>query len=294
MSETIMRTARSKSLIVLGVCLVASAQAHAQPLFPRAQSIESTVANADLVFIAKLVKFGDGKQAEGREVHEATIAIEETLKKDLFTTEPYERLSIYVPGPASVLADWTKRSCRLLVAHDSDAPKATEVIELVEGKLEVWKADMTLLRKPDSVIRAAREAARRMPAGVRRVHTFGLKVPRELIAGTKWEDYYETGGHLVLSVPVDRQLEKRAQDYLRSESYPKRAEGVRALRYFKSDENIARVRALLNDPGRVVRHHAQDNKGVEAIYVVRIQAYETLQAWEIDVKKPVLRENVGK
>lgn len=63
-----MRTARSKWLVVVGVCLVASVQAHAQPLIPRAQSIESTVANADLVFIAKLVKFGEGKRAEGREV----------------------------------------------------------------------------------------------------------------------------------------------------------------------------------------------------------------------------------
>src|SRR5262245_52465712 len=214
MSETIMRTARSKSLIVVGVCLVASVPAHAQPLIPRTQSIESTVANADLVFIATLVKFGEGKRAEGREVFKATIAIEETLKKDLFTIEPYKLLSIYVPGPASVLADWTKRSCRLLVALDSDAPNAAQVTELTEGKAEVWKSDMTLLRKPDAVIQAVREAARRMPTGVKRIHTFGLKVPRELCAGTQWEQYYHTSGHLVLSVPVDRQLEKRAQDYL--------------------------------------------------------------------------------
>jgi len=262
-------------------------------LIPHAQSIESTVANADLVFIAKLVKFGDGERADveradGRQVYWATIAIEETLKKDLFQIEPYERLSIYVPGPASALADWTKRSCRLLVALASDAPKATQVIELAEGKLEVFKADLTLLRKPDAVIQAAREAARRTPPGVKRIHTFGLKVPRELCAGTQWEQYYHTSGHLVLSVPVDKHLEKRAQDYLRSESYLKRAEGVRALRHFKSDENIARVRPLLDDPGR---YHAQ---GVETIYVVRREAYETLKSWEIDVKKPVLREDVRK
>jgi hypothetical protein len=282
----------SKSLIGFGVCLVASVQAHAQPLIPHAQSIESTVANADLVFIAKLVKFGDGERADeradGRQVHNATIAIEATLKKDLGRNEPYERLSLYVPGPASVLADWTKRSSRLLVALDSDAPKATKVIGLVEGKVEVFKADLTLLRNPDDVIRAAKEAARRIPAGVKRIHTFKLKVPRELCAGTQWEEYYHTSGHLVLSVPVDKHLEKRAQDYLRSESYLKRAEGVRALRYFKSDDNIARVRPLLDDPGR---YHAQ---GVEAIYVVRREAYETLKAWEIDVKKPVLREDVRK
>jgi hypothetical protein len=293
MPETIMRTAWSKSLIGFGVCLAASVQAHAQPLIPHAHSIESTVANADLVFIAKLVKFEGGERADveradGRQVHWATIAIEATLKKDIGRNEPYERLSLYVPGPASVLVDWTKRSSRLLVALDSDAPKATKVIGLVEGKVEVFKADLTLLRNPDDVIRAAKEAARRMPVGVKRIHTFKLKVPRELCAGTQWEEYYHTSGHLVLSVPVDKQLEKRAQDYLRSENYLTRAEGVRALRHFKSDENIARVRPLLDDPGR---YHAQ---GVEAIYVVRHEAYETLKAWEIDVKKPVVREDVRK
>jgi hypothetical protein len=179
------------------------------------------------------------------------------------------------------------------VALDNDAPYTSQVTELTEGKVEVWKSDMTLLRKPDAVIQAVREAARRMQTGVKRIHTFGLKVPRELCAGTQWEQYYHTSGHLVLSVPVDRQLEKRAQEYLRSENYLTRAEGAKALRYFRSDENIARVKTLLNDPGRVVR--AQDSKGaVEAFYVVRHEAYETLQAWEINVAKPVLREDVRK
>jgi hypothetical protein len=135
---------------------------------------------------------------------------------------------------------------------------------------------------------------RRTPAGVRRIHTFGLKVPRELVGGTEWEKYYGTGGHLVLSVPADGRLEKRAWDYLRSENFSTRAEGARALRYFKSDENVARVKPLLKDPGRYIREHAEEGKGSEAVYVVRYAAYETLKAWGIDVEKPVLREDVPK
>ena len=162
------------------------------------------------------------------------------MKKD--TVEPYRRLRVHVPHPASVLADWKKRSCRLLVAYDEYAPKATTVIELVKGRLEVLTADITLLRDPEAVIKAARETARRMPAGVKRIHTFRLQVAREIVAGTKWEQYYDTGGHLMLSVPVDKQLEQRAHDYIRSESGEKRGEGVRALLYFKSDENIGLVR----------------------------------------------------
>ena len=141
-----MRTTPLNLLMALCVGFAMSIAAYGQPLFPHAKSIEATVANADLVFIAKLVKFGEPKRIDGREVHNATIDIEDTLKKDLFTIEPYTLLSVSIPAPASVLADWTKRSCRLLVAHDSDAPNATTVIELTEGKVEVMRADLTLLR----------------------------------------------------------------------------------------------------------------------------------------------------
>ena len=264
-------------------------------VFSHSESIESTVANADLVFIAILVKFGDGKRAEGREGHEATIDIEDTLKQEVFTIEPYRRLQVYIPRPASVLADWKKRSCRLLVAYNEYSPRETTVIELVPDRLEVLTADFKLLRDPDAVIKSARETARRLPTAVKRIHTFGLKVPREAIPGTEWEKYYATGGHLVLNVPVDQRLEKRAHDYIRSEDYQKREEGARALRHFKSDDNIARVTRLLNDPGWAYLRHAQENNGVEVrIYGVRLEAYQTLTAWGIDVGKPLTREEVRK
>lgn len=286
-----MRAAWLQSLIIFRACIFAAAPAHAQPLFPHAESIESLVANSDLVFIAKLEKVSEAERADGREVHQVTIAIEDTLKQDLFC-DPYERLSTYAPGPASVLEDWTKRSCRLLVTLDSDAPRATRFFELEEGKLEIFTADLTLLRKPDEVIQAAREAARQMPSGVKRIHTFKLKVPRELAADTQWEPYYHTSGHLVLSVPADDQLQKRALGYLRSDDYQQRAEGAKALRFFKSDENVARLKPLLDDPARYLRHHAEEGRGREAIYIVRYAAYETLKAWQIDVEQPVLREDV--
>lgn len=289
-----MRAALLKSLIVFGVSLIASVQAHAQPLSPHAESIESTVANADLVFIAKLVDFRGGEQTDGIKGHEVTIAIEETLKMDAFTVEPYRRLGLHIPRPASVLADWKERSCRLLVAYNDYAPKATTVIELVQGKMEVMTANLTLLRDPEDVIQAARETVRRMPAGVKRMHTFRLQVPREIVTGTKWEPYYDTGGHLRLSVLVDKQLEKRAHDYVRSESGQKRGEGVRALMYFKSDENIALVRPLLDDPQVTYLHPAEKHKGAVRVYGVRYEAYRTMKSWGMDVEKPVIRAEVRK
>lgn len=282
-------------LLVVGVLLAVAQQARAQPLFAHADSIESTVANADLVFIATLVDFREGEQRDGREAHGTTIAVEETLKKDLFRIEPYGRIQMNMPHNMSVLADWKQRSSRLLVAYDECAPYATTVIELVPGRMEILKADFTLLRDPEAVIRAAEKRLRGMPEGVRRLHNFRLQVPRETVAETKWDEYYATGGYLLLSVPVDEQLEKRAIEYMHSERYGKRKEGARALRYFKSEKNILRVRELLDDPGWAHVYRAQENSGIEVrFYGVRQEAYRTLEFWGVKVDKPLIRDEVQK
>lgn len=158
-----MRAAGLKWVIGFSVSLLASVQAHAQPLVARAQSIESTVANADLVFIATLVSFRRAEQGNDRDGHEATIAIEETL---------------------------------------------------------------------------------------------------------------------------------RAQDSVRSENPHRRVEGARALVYFKSDENMALVRPLLDDPGITYLQPADGDKAAERVYGVRYSAYQTLKSWRIDVEQPVFREAV--
>jgi hypothetical protein len=167
------------------------------------------------------------------------------------------------------------------------------MIELVPGKMEVLTADFTLLRDPEAVIGAVEDALLRVSPAAKRIHTFGLAIPREAVAETKWEEYYATGGHLVLSVPVDERLENRAHEYISSDSYQRREEGIRALRYFKSDENVMRARMLLDDPGWAYLYHAQENEGVEVrIYGVRREAYRTLKYWGTSVEKPTLREEV--
>ena len=273
----------------VGVCVPADAQ----PQFPQTHSIESTVINADLVFIAKLDDFREAEEGKNDKPHEATILVEETLKKEAFTYEPYRRLAIRIARPASVLEDWKKRSCRLLVFYEQYAP-AAGVMELSRDKLQVMTADMTLLREPKAVVQAARKALRRVPAGVKRLHTFQLQVPRKVIAGTEWESCYKSGGCLLLSVPVDRQLEKRAHEYLRSQSGQKRGEGARALLYFKSDRNIELVKPLLNDPDVTYRQPAYEGNPEERVYGVRFEAYRTLRSWGVNVKKPVIREKVQK
>ncbi len=283
-----MRTSAWTSLVALGVSLVLSVRADAQPLFSHAESIEWTVANADRVVVGKIVGFGGGEGADEGEGIEATLAVEETLKG-----EHRQRLRVWLSRPASVLEGWKDRSRRLLVAvvGEEDSSAAT-VIELADEGLEVLTADFTLLRDPDEVIRVAKETVRRMP-GVRRILGFALMVPNEAVAGTQWAEYYGTGGYLLLSVPVDRRLETRALEFLRSDSTFRREEGARALRYFRSAENIERVRALLDDPAWAYLDRAEENQGREVrIYVVRREAYRTLRYWGVDAEKPRIREEL--
>jgi hypothetical protein len=74
----------------------------------------------------------------------------------------------------------------------------------------------------------------------------------------------------------------------------RRKEGATALRFFKSDPNIERTRALLSDDRwAYLGGRAQENMGVEThVYGVREAAYETLVYWGIPVARPVIEEQI--
>ena len=278
-------------VFALGVFLICSVQAYAQPLVAATQSIETTVINSDHVFIAKLMDFRPKKEGRDRYQYEGTISIEETLKCELFLDEPYRALNVALPYSESVLQDWEDRSSRLLIALTSYHDEQNVVIELAPETLEVMTAEVKLLRDPEAVIRAARAAVKRLPANVKRVHTFDLTVPREVVAKTRWDASYQTGGYLRLSVPTDQHLEKRARDYVRSDDPQRRSEGAKALVYSKSDENIALIKPLLDDSHFSFYSRDGSTTG-ERSYPVRYAAYQTLKEWGIDVKKPVFLEAV--
>lgn len=284
-----MRDIFGNALIACGIFWILATPAQAQPIVARADSIESMVINADLVFVARLVKIGDAQKIEGRDVYNTTIDVEQNLKQEVFNDEPYDRVQVEIPRDLAVLNDWKESSRRLLVLYDSQEHYATNVIELVPGKMEVMQADFTLLREPDEVIRAAKQALERTSPAIERIHTFSLYVPRERITGTQWEKYHG----LILNVPVNTQLEKRAIEFTSSENYLEREQAARALRYFKSDDNIARLKSLLSDPGWAYFRHPENNNGIEVRhYGIRKEVYQTLKSWGVEVEKPVIREEV--
>lgn len=247
------------------------------------------VANSQLVVVGRLVEF-DGKElADERTGRAATFAVESTLKGQY-----RDRLRVQMFHPVSDLTRWKNDAGRLLLVARGNPPAETGMIDLADKDLQVLTADFKLLRKPDEVIRAANEAVRRMP-GVMRIKSVTLEVPIEVVMGTKWEEYYRSGGNIRLTVPIDERLERRALEYVRSKDFSQRADGVLILRHFKSDENIARVKLLLNDPQWAYLGHAEYNKGIETrVYLVRKYAYGTLKYWGVGVEKPLIREELWK
>lgn len=282
-----------KSLIAVCVFLNVMGEAQAQPRGASAESIECRIANADHVFVAKLVDFGFEQNTDDLRFYDGTMEIEETLKEGIFHDEPDRQVRVRLPHYSrTILTHWQDQSIRLLVTVDEDDLYATRVIALTDEPLEVLTADFKVLRDPEAVIRIAKETVRRLPAPIRRIHTFRVSVPHEVVIGTKWESSDST---LELSVPVDERLEKWAQDGILSANYSTRAESARALWYFKSDENVARVKTLLNDPGFGHYMVASQNNGVDVRhYVVREAAFGTLKSWGVNVEKPVIREEVRK
>jgi hypothetical protein len=273
--------------LALGVLAVAATRTLAQPLFDCVDSIECTVANSDLVLVGKLVKFGEeGANDQGRE---ATITVEESLKVP-FRESYHERISVRLAYPESVLADWKDHSRRLLLVIRDESPRAT-VIDLTPENLEVLTENFKILRDPADVIQIVKETVERMPPAAKRIHTFKLLVPHDVFAKTRSAKYHG----MFLKVPVDERLEKKACEYLDSDDYSRRHYGVEAMRYFKSDENIVRLKAALKDPGWSYLHQAEHNRGVEVRYYgVRRLAYRILKSWGIETQKPAFRVEIVK
>ena len=207
--------------------------------------------------------------------------VEKTLKGDV-----RDRTQVLIKVPVSTLDAWKTQGHRLLIVN-SGSEGLESVIDLSAPDLKVLRADMTVLQDADSVIGAAEEAIRNH-SGVDGIETFGRTIPvattRILLPNRRVpcvpDNWYSVCP--VTLVPVDEALEQWAVDAIQSTQVWDRAEGAGALRHFPSDANIARLKALLGDPGLL------PNAGGPA-YLVRRRAYEALSSIGVRVPEPVVR-----
>jgi len=266
--------------------------AQAQPSFHHEISVEAMVLNADAVVVGKVVDV-----TKGTKFNEATIAVEETLRG-----EHQARLQVRFPDniwqlgvggyDAAGLVNLQSDSPRLIVATRDQPAQVFGLIYLTEEKMrtggsdKVRKADLSTVEKPADLLRVVKNTLRASP-GVKRIDAFPLTVP------IKGGYYFGRGGSTSVEVPVDESLEMKAVEYLGSKERWRRTEGAAALKYFKSEKNITRLKELLSDADCYISEPAESNLGVEVrIYPVRKEAFETLRYWGITVKEPVFEEKV--
>ena len=266
-------------IVILAAGCLNALRVAAQDGPPHVPNLDTMVVNATVVMVARFVEtFPPNVRAPGRTW---TFVVEKKLKGDVS-----DRPQALIKAPKATLDAWKTHGHRLLIVNSASAG-LDSVIDLSAPALKVLRADMTVLKDADSVIGAAEEAIRNH-AGVDGIETFERTIPaataRILLPDRRVPcvpDNWYSVCH-VTKVPVDEALEEWAVDAIQSKQVWERAEGAGALRHFPSDANIARLKALLGDPGLLA------NAGGPA-YLVRRQAYEALTSIGVRVPEPAVR-----
>lgn len=167
----------------------------------------------------------------------------------------------------------------------------------------IYSLDLTLLKTRDEILTAAHRASQELDSKTKpRSHK--LEISHEIAQRTG-----RSGDINRLTVPVVKQLEKVASDWtnapemtLRRIEIPAekdkipplsmtdiglmRVQGIRAMRYFRTDKNIQTLRALLNDTSLAYRTivRADGSTAEEKTYYVREEAKRVLKDWGVEVE----------
>jgi hypothetical protein len=274
-----------KPFVFLVAVLLLSVQARSQ-LAPMetVESIDVQLVRSRSVSIGTVEDFTHEPRVEERQV---AFAVRESL-----FGPPAPRRRGMVLTSIENLEAWKTRSARMLLFERTDKPWLT-AIDLDDPNLVMWTEEFGMITKGDEVIRYLRRILRkpRPPSA----ETFEL-YPPEGRRGDKWRRWAKNRYVRNLVVPVDERLEKRAIEYLAARSPHLRVHGVRALRLFKSDRNVERLRALLDDPGFQIDQVPERNRGIEArTYPVREAVYDVLHNyWGVPVPEPIRYERISR
>ncbi|HSY18533.1 MAG TPA: discoidin domain-containing protein [Candidatus Acidoferrales bacterium] len=169
-------------------------------------------------------------------------------------------------------------------------------------RTEIYDMDLTLLTNPQQILARARAFARK--------RTSAATLHRIYLPEHSTSDHYFSSSYLV--VPVGPGLEKTAKhllaapgDFITRTNEPDlipqwrcdlRTDGVDALQYFKTAQNIELLKSLLADPDCwMIRTYLAQHRELNVTnktYSVRSKAYDVLHGWGVDVPKPVTSETV--
>jgi len=306
-----------------------TASAEGQPQFNRIDSLEWMAADSKAIVRAVVVDVTREPADHDWEFWDTvTVKVLETLKGT-----PRAKVTFVVNTLRSdeELARWKQQRQELLLflvegkllreqhanyARHELAPRPRwkrSCIELGSGATpHVLTMDLGVLTDPKPVLERTRAAI----AATAKAGQVGKHVVRRPVSS--WR-----GAFVYLTVPADRRLETNARRWVESPegSMPKtdepgaipgddsswmcnawwpmttkalRAEGIKALRHFKSDENVALMKSLLDDPASY-RHTVEEGEWTairRREYFLRQEAFTTLKQWSVEVAQPVLAEEL--
>jgi len=264
-----------------------------------ADSVEWVVASSDVILRGKVIEV---VRSEGLFIDEVwdkvTIEVAETLrgpKQDKLNFVMRWPKPINSPGPTG-LQKSAKELLLFLVRseeHKKHGPagladtvltlrRDVGIIDLSVKECEPLPTmDFKLLQRSEDLLKLVREAAQEAP----KPKSIVLGIPHETEAFRKlWR-----GSGVVIVVPVNSRLEARAREWYQSKDLVYRVTGIDALGQFQSDDNIRLMKSLLDNAETC--EGVSDGKSFRW-YPLRIAAYEALQQWGIQVKKPVTKEPV--
>jgi len=317
-------------LLFLGVAGMLTASAVGQPAFDRIDSLEWMAADSKIVVRAVVVDVTREPADTDWEFWDTvTVKVLETLKGTPGATVTF-RVKTFRLGEDPP-ARWKQQRLELLLflveskllreqdanyARHELAPRPDWRRSCIElGKRttpEVLTMDLGALTDPKAVLERTRAAI----AATAKAGHVGKHVVRRPLSGFG-------GVHVYLAVPADHRLETAARRWIESpdDFMPKtdepgsarvddssweynawwpmtsnglRAEGIKALRHFKSDENVAITKGLLDDPASYC--HTVEEGEWTAIrrreYFIRQEAFTTLKQWSVEVGQPVLGEEL--
>jgi hypothetical protein len=266
---------RLKAYHLLFLLVACITLARAQPLNSTIPCIDTLAINAESVFVAKVTGI---HELDGARTN-VNVSVELWLKGDGQSDEFQTRIDdVIVEASNPIVQEFKNKGTRLLM-FDGVPGDFQHPIDLSSPALKLITADMRVLRDPNNVISATREAIRLHP-GVYRISTFRKRVPTE-VART----WGQSQGTLYTDVPADAALERWAVKAIDSRDDAERAEGANALSLFPSGENAELLKKLLSDTALSAIEVERPRS-----YFVRNAAYQSLMRMGVRVPQPILEK----
>ena len=259
-----------RTLLALSVALVA-AFACAQPQIGHGKSLEALVLGSDVVAVAILVSYELSPDA--RTITTAKFSVDGAIKGSI-----QGEVTVEVQRAPRTFLDWIEGSSRFLLFRRH----GEWTVEPISGpRPQIIRADLTTLKDPYAIVRAARMIAL-TDDGAGAVATSQVLVPRHHI-----QEWRGTGTVFYLEIPITEELHRWAVEGVKSKDPSDRGMAAGVFAHYKTEDDIALLKTLLDDTA--VAHYDQPSGNLgkgRGIYWVRQVAFDLLTQIGVKVERP--------